>query len=96
MVRSLTQWTKTLSFPARISPQKHQQHQVTSPQNECSVINTPTVPDNMTDVSNDNTFCAAELESSERVFQRFRGYIFNEKFRYGSQPKMLLKAIKPA
>nr|CAD7198148.1 unnamed protein product [Timema douglasi] len=24
MVRSLAQWTKTLSFPARISPQKHQ------------------------------------------------------------------------
>lgn len=28
MVRSLSQWTKTLSFPARISPNKHQKESV--------------------------------------------------------------------
>lgn len=28
MVRSLAQWTKTLSFPARISPNKHQKESV--------------------------------------------------------------------
>jgi len=50
MVRSLIQWTKTLSFPARISPQKHQQHQVMAPQKESSVISSPTVSEN---VSND-------------------------------------------
>jgi len=47
MVRSLIQWTKTLSFPARISPQKHQQHQVMAPQRESSVISSPTVSENV-------------------------------------------------
>ncbi|XP_069703120.1 TNF receptor-associated factor 4 isoform X1 [Periplaneta americana] len=50
MVRSLAQWTKTLSFPARISPQKHQQHQVTATPTESSVISAPTVSENSIDI----------------------------------------------
>lgn len=41
MVRSLAQWTKTLSFPARISPNKNQKESVV---NVLPVINTTVTP----------------------------------------------------
>lgn len=55
MVRSLAQWTKTLSFPARISPNK-----TTTNNKECSLINvhqiTPPVNPNVR--TSNNNMCS--------------------------------------
>lgn len=44
MVRSLTQWTKTLSFPARISPNKNSKDSVNI--HQISPALTPTISNN--------------------------------------------------
>lgn len=55
MVRSLTQWTKTLSFPARISPNKNSKDSVNI--HQISPVLTPTISNNSltknTDKNND-------------------------------------------
>lgn len=51
MVRSLTQWTKTLSFPARISPNKTSKDSINI--HQISPTITPTISNNSLSKSND-------------------------------------------
>ena len=60
MVRSLAQWTKTLSFPSRLSPNRNSK--------DCSTLNATTSPiPPPTPPRNKNSNCATSRSSSSTV-----------------------------
>lgn len=54
MVRSLATWTKTLSFPARISPNKHPKDNIIDVNHSISPTVTPTLSNNSLSKSHNN------------------------------------------
>lgn len=59
MVRSLAQWTKTLSFPSRLSPNRNSK--------DCTTLNTTSPVPPPTPPRNKNSNCATSRSSSSTV-----------------------------